>query len=70
MQELFFFFLFFFFLFFKFRERKNTSWGGEGRREGEPQAGSQLSAQSPPDTGLEPMNHEIMTRAYQEATLN
>ena len=40
--------------------------GGGAEREGdtEYEAGSRLRAVSPePDTGLEPMNYEIMTRA-------
>ena len=50
------------------RKRKNTSWGGAEREEDtESEAGSSLWAVSTePDTGLKPMNREIMTWAEVE----
>ena len=52
-----------FYLFLRDTERKSMS-GARAERQGdtESEAGSRLCAVSTePDTGLEPMNHEIMT---------
>ena len=42
-------------------EHVPSGGGAESKEEGESPVGSELSAQSPPNTGLDPMNHEIMT---------
>ena len=60
-------FTFFMFLFIFERERKrDQARAGKGQRQGDTEfeAGSRLWADSrKPNVGLEPMNHEIMTRA-------
>ena len=51
-------------------EREKVSRGGaERRRERESQAGSELSMHCEADTGLDPMNHEMVTWAKSKSQM-